>query len=103
MINNKGIKPLGAKLEWYKQNQVRPYNEGVGKNGVLIVTYDKQVRLQDGSMAKAISVKEIDDVIAQVLIAKHKINDAFTALIMLNLCFPSAISLRNKLRSLYQI
>ncbi|MGN6400481.1 MAG: ATP-dependent DNA helicase [Flavisolibacter sp.] len=56
------------KLEWYIENGILPHEQGGGENGVLIVTYDKQVELEDGTTAGAISVIEIDQLIDDVLL-----------------------------------
>ena len=44
-----------AKLKWYKQNKILPYEEGGGANGILIVTEDNK--------KQGISSKDIDRVI----------------------------------------
>jgi ATP-dependent exoDNAse (exonuclease V) alpha subunit len=50
------------KYQWYKENDI--LEEG-GANGTLIVTEDKAFEMEDGSVRGAISVKEIDDIIAK--------------------------------------
>ncbi|MGR3809082.1 AAA family ATPase [Jiulongibacter sp. NS-SX5] len=52
------------KYQWYKDNDI--LEEG-GPNGTLIVTEDKAHEIQDGSIRGAISVKEIDEIIAKTL------------------------------------
>lgn len=54
------------KYAWYLENDIKLWNEGGGKNGVLIVTEDKPKTIQDGSVRGAISIKEIDELIKQV-------------------------------------
>lgn len=50
------------KYQWYKENDI--LEEG-GANGTLIVTEDKAYEMEDGSVRGAISVKEIDEIIAK--------------------------------------
>lgn len=50
------------KYQWYKDNGI--LEEG-GANGTLIVTQDKAFEMEDGSVRGAISVKEIDEIIAK--------------------------------------
>ncbi len=50
------------KYQWYKENDI--LEEG-GANGTLIVTEDKAFTMEDGSVRGAISVKEIDEIIAK--------------------------------------
>jgi ATP-dependent exoDNAse (exonuclease V) alpha subunit len=50
------------KYQWYKENDI--LEEG-GANGTLIVTEDKAFEMEDGSVRGAISVKEIDEIIAK--------------------------------------
>ncbi len=50
------------KHKWYKENDI--LEEG-GTNGTLIVTEDKAFEMEDGSVRGAISVKEIDEIIAK--------------------------------------
>lgn len=54
------------KYQWYRDNDILPFEEGGGSNGVLIVTEDKAHRTEDGSIRGAISVKEIDEIIKSV-------------------------------------
>jgi ATP-dependent exoDNAse (exonuclease V) alpha subunit len=53
------------KYQWYKDNGIL---EGWGENGTLIVTEDKVHELDDGSIRGAISVKEIDEIIASTFL-----------------------------------
>ncbi|GHB49109.1 ATP-dependent DNA helicase [Mongoliitalea lutea] len=50
------------KYQWYKENDIL---EKGGANGTLIVTEDKAFEMEDGSVRGAISVKEIDEIIAK--------------------------------------
>ncbi len=50
------------KYQWYKENDI--LEEG-GANGTLIITEDKAFEMEDGSVRGAISVKEIDEIIAK--------------------------------------
>lgn len=54
------------KYAWYLENDIKLWNEGGGKNGVLIVTEDKPMTIEDGSVRGAISIKEIDELLKQV-------------------------------------
>jgi len=54
-----------SKKKWYLDNDIKPYEQGGGKNGALIVTQDKPTEV-DGETRGAISVKEIDELIAKV-------------------------------------
>lgn len=54
------------KRSWYLENDIKPWEEGGGKNGFLIVTEDKPTIVEDGTTKGAISVKEIDEVIKNV-------------------------------------
>lgn len=56
------------KLEWYRENDILPYQEGGGSNGTLIVTEEKLQVLEDGQIRGAFSVKEIDDIIGSVIL-----------------------------------
>ena len=51
------------KYQWYKENDIL---EVGGNNGTLIVTEDKAIEIADGSIRGAISVKEIDEIIAKI-------------------------------------
>ena len=55
------------KYQWYRENNIFPWEEGGGKNGTLIVTHDKACKLSNGSIRGAISVQEIDEIINNVL------------------------------------
>lgn len=54
------------KYKWYRENEIIPYKEGGGKNGILIITEDRPTKLEDGSLRGAFSVKDIDEVIKNV-------------------------------------
>lgn len=54
------------KYKWYMDNDILPWEKGGGKNGSLIVTYDKPTTIEDGSIRGAISVKELDQIIKDV-------------------------------------
>jgi ATP-dependent exoDNAse (exonuclease V) alpha subunit len=54
------------KYEWYRQNDILPFQEGGGSRGTLIITEDKPYEIEDGSVRGAISVKEIDNIIYEV-------------------------------------
>jgi ATP-dependent exoDNAse (exonuclease V) alpha subunit len=54
------------KYQWYRENEILPFEEGGGKNGILIITEDKPHRIEDGSIRGAISVIEIDRIIKNV-------------------------------------
>ncbi|PWD98787.1 ATP-dependent DNA helicase [Marinilabilia rubra] len=54
------------KYQWYIENNILPFEEGGGENGILIITEDKASRMEDGSLRGAISVKEIDEIIEKV-------------------------------------
>ncbi|MDO6433017.1 ATP-dependent RecD-like DNA helicase [Flavitalea sp. BT771] len=54
------------KYAWYRENDILPFEEGGGKNGILLVTEDKPIEIEDGSIRGAISVKEIDEIIKKV-------------------------------------
>jgi len=47
------------KLAWYRANDILPYNEGVGKRGILIISQDNE--------SGGISSQDIDDIIKKVL------------------------------------
>ncbi|WP_100906296.1 AAA family ATPase [Methanobacterium subterraneum] len=58
MQNPNYVRRWNRKLQWYKNNDILPYEDGGGENGTLIVTYD--------SKKGGISSKDIDDLIKQV-------------------------------------
>lgn len=59
MQNPNYVRRWKRKLQWYKDNDILPYEDGGGDNGTLIVTYD--------SKKGGISSKDIDDLISEVL------------------------------------
>lgn len=48
-----------AKLQWYRENKILPFDEGGGENGTLIITSDDEYG--------GINVQDIDDLIKRVL------------------------------------
>lgn len=54
------------KYQWYVDNEILPFENGGGKNGILIVTEDKPFELEDGSIRGALSVKDIDELLEKV-------------------------------------
>jgi hypothetical protein len=48
-----------AKLAWYRANGILPYNEGMGKRGILIISQDNE--------SGGISSQDMDDIIKKVL------------------------------------
>jgi len=54
------------KYQWYKDNDVLRAEDGGGKNGTLIVSEDRPIKMEDGSIRGAFSVKEIDEIIKKV-------------------------------------
>ena len=54
------------KYQWYKENDILPYEEGGGENGTLIISQDKPNEMEDGSIRGSISVSEIDEIIKTV-------------------------------------
>lgn len=54
------------KYQWYRENDILPFEEGGGKHGTLIITEDKPYQVEDGSIRGAISVKEIDEIVKKV-------------------------------------
>lgn len=54
------------KYAWYLENDIKLWNEGGGKKGTLIVTEDRPMTIQDGTIRGAISIKEIDELIEKV-------------------------------------
>ncbi|WP_129717517.1 ATP-dependent RecD-like DNA helicase [Pedobacter sp. SYP-B3415] len=51
------------KYQWYRENDILPFEEGGGENGTLIITEDKAFEIEDGTIRGAVSVKEIDEII----------------------------------------
>src|SRR5687767_14007446 len=43
------------KLKWYIENEIKPWTDGGGKNGTLIVTDHKLKKIDDGTIRGAIS------------------------------------------------
>lgn len=54
------------KYQWYIENKILPFEQGGGENGTLIISEDKGIRVQDGSIKGAISYKEIDEIIMKI-------------------------------------
>ncbi|WP_320112295.1 AAA family ATPase [Draconibacterium orientale] len=54
------------KRQWYIENDILPFEDGGGENGILIVTEDKAYEMEDGSIRGAISIKEIDELLMQI-------------------------------------
>lgn len=54
------------KYQWYIENDILPFENGGGKNGILIVTEDKPFELADGSVRGALSVKDIDELLEKI-------------------------------------
>jgi hypothetical protein len=54
------------KYQWYKENNILTTEDGGGKNGTLIISEDRPIKLEDGSIRGAFSVKEIDEIIQNV-------------------------------------
>jgi ATP-dependent exoDNAse (exonuclease V) alpha subunit len=55
-----------AKYKWYHENDIKPWSEGGGANGTLIVTKDDARRLEDGTIRGALSIPDIDKIILDV-------------------------------------
>ncbi|HOS88855.1 MAG TPA: AAA family ATPase [bacterium] len=55
------------KFQWYLDNDILPFEQGGGKNGILIVTEEKPQKTDDGTIKGAFSIKEIDNIINNVL------------------------------------
>jgi ATP-dependent exoDNAse (exonuclease V) alpha subunit len=53
-------KKWAEKERWYRENEILPYKEGGGPNGILIVTQD--------TMEGGISTREIEDIIQSIVI-----------------------------------
>jgi ATP-dependent exoDNAse (exonuclease V) alpha subunit len=56
----------GEKYQWYKENDILTPEDGGGKNGTLIISEDRPIKLEDGSIRGAFSLKEIDEIIQNV-------------------------------------
>ncbi len=56
----------GEKYQWYIENDILPLEQGGGKNGTLIVSEDKPIKVEDGSIRGAISIKDIDKIVSRV-------------------------------------
>jgi len=54
------------KYRWYLENDILPIEQGKGKNGTLIISEDKPVKVEGGAVKGAISVKEIDETIRKI-------------------------------------
>ena len=54
------------KYNWYRENEILPFDEGGGENGILIITEDKPYQVEDGSIRGAVSIIEIDEIIKKV-------------------------------------
>lgn len=54
------------KYQWYRKNNILPFDEGGGENGTLIITEDKPFEIEDGSIRGAVSIIEIDKIINDV-------------------------------------
>lgn len=55
-----------AKKEWYRKNDILPIEEGGGKNGTLIISYDTPTTIH-GQSRGAFSIQVVDDLIQQLL------------------------------------
>jgi len=62
------VERWSKKLTFYRENEILPYQEGVGRNGTLIVTEEKLKVLENGQVRGAFSVQEIEDIIDKVLL-----------------------------------
>jgi len=54
------------KYQWYRDNEILPFEEGGGRLGTLIVTVDKPFVVEDGSIRGAISIMEIDELLKTI-------------------------------------
>jgi hypothetical protein len=54
------------KYEWYLENDIKPFEEGGGKNGTLIVTHDEPHTLHNGIVRGALSLLDVDDKIKKI-------------------------------------
>jgi ATP-dependent exoDNAse (exonuclease V) alpha subunit len=54
------------KYQWYRENDILPFEEGGGANGTLIISEDKPNKMEDGSIRGSISYVEIDELILKV-------------------------------------
>lgn len=66
MHDPKYLKDWEEKREWYKENEIISWEDGGGRNGSLIVTEEKPITLEDGSIRGAFSVQFIDETIMRV-------------------------------------
>ncbi|PKN68518.1 MAG: RNA helicase [Deltaproteobacteria bacterium HGW-Deltaproteobacteria-12] len=66
LYDNEYKKRWEEKYQWYRKNNILPFEEGGGETGTLIITEDKPHKIEDGSIRGAISVKEIDIIISKV-------------------------------------
>ena len=69
MRNDTNIPRWEEKYKRYRENGIIPLEEGGGENGTLIITEDKPVKTEDGSIRGAISVIEIDKIIDKIKIS----------------------------------
>ncbi|SHO59924.1 AAA family ATPase [Algoriphagus zhangzhouensis] len=66
MMHDKEYRERWAdKCQWYRDNDILPIEEGGGKNGILIATYDTPVEI-NGKTFGAFSLKEVDEFIKQI-------------------------------------
>jgi len=54
------------KYQWYKDNDILIPKDGGGKNGTLIISEDRPIKMEDGSIRGAFSLKDIDEIIQNV-------------------------------------
>jgi exodeoxyribonuclease V alpha subunit len=67
MLHDKGYAQRWAnKYQWYRDNDILPFEEGGGTNGTLIITEDKAHTIEDGTTRGAISIIEIDETIKKI-------------------------------------
>ncbi len=66
MMHDKEYRERWAeKYQWYRDNDILPIEEGGGKNGILIATYDTPVEIEGKTMG-AFSIKEVEQYINQI-------------------------------------
>lgn len=53
------------KYQWYRENEILPIEEGGGKNGILITTYDTPIEV-NGKQIGAFSIKQVDNFIEMI-------------------------------------